>query len=163
MNRILIVLLSGVLTAAWSGGAAAEGQESASAMTKLMVLFSFRASHITVPQSVVAPGKDWAIVKYAKSEQAERAANEKQLGEARQRIAERERELGLARKAFRNETSRIAHGVQPAAGDDPLEAAARRVSQREQEAYQAKLEYGRVARAVREQRRQVAVNTKQDS
>lgn len=166
MNRTLLLLLSFVLSSAWSGGAAADGQSEPSLMTKLMVLFSLRMPHIAVPQHVVAPDKDRSIVKDAEAEQVARIAKERQLREAAERIAERERDLQLARKAFRDETSRLVKGTKPAAEGDTqeeaLQLAARRMSQREQEAYQAKLEYSRAARAVREQRADTAANSYAD-
>jgi hypothetical protein len=169
MNRTMILLLSGVLFSALPGVAAADGQRNAGAMTKLMILFSWHASRV-VPQRVVALEKDWPIVKDAEAAQATRIASEKQLHEAGQRVTELERELRLARDAFRSETSRISRETQPVAGphaktaerkareaqDEPLQLAARRVNQRERDAYHAKLEYGRIARDVREQRRRGA-------
>jgi len=153
MNRTLILLLSGVLTSAWPGGAAADGQSDPGDLRKLVAVFSFLMPHVTVPQHVVASEKDSSIVKDGEAKHAAPIESDKQLREAAQHVAERERELHLAREAFRQETSRVTQGPEPAAGEDPLELAARRMSQREQEAYRAKLEYGRVARAVREQRR----------
>lgn len=168
MNRALIMLLSGVLASTWPGGAAADGQRAAGAgIAKLMILFGWSASRFAVPQHVVAPEKDWAIVKDAETKRAARIARERQLREAYQRIAERERELYLAREAYRHETSRISREPQPVAGQHlsaderkarvvqgtRLQLAERRVNQGEREAYKAKLEYGRAARAVREQRR----------
>ena len=171
MNRVLILLLSGVLAGAWPGGAVAGGERAAAAaMAKILVLFGWSASRFATPKRIVAPEKDWAIVKDAETKRAARIARERQLREARQRIAEREHELRLAREAYRRETSRITQAPQPAAGQHVsaaerrtheaqgrrLQLAERRVNQREREAYNAKLEYGRAARAVREQRRRDA-------
>jgi hypothetical protein len=173
MNRTLILLLSGVLASAWPGGAVAEGQRAAgAAMTKLMVLFSWSASRFAVPERLVAPEKDWPIVKDAETERAARIERERQLREARQRIAERERELHLAREAYRRETTRMVQA--PQAGQHVSKAelrdrevrvdlAQRRLNEREREAYEAKLEYGRAARAVREQRRRDAQSANPDS
>lgn len=158
MNKLLILLLSGALTVASPGAAAADNQSEPGLMTKLMVLFSFRMPHVAVPQQVVAPEKDWAIVKGAQAEHAARVASDKQLREAAQRIDERENQLRLAREAFRQEASRVAQEPQPANGDS-LELAARRMSQREQEAYRSKLEYARVAREVRDQRQRDATKS----
>lgn len=168
MNRTLILLLSGVLASTWPVGAAADGQRAAGAgMAKLMILFGWSASRFATPKRIVAPEKDWAIVKDAETKRAARIARQRQLREAYHRIAERERELYLAREAYRHETSRIVQVPQPVAGQQlsadeskarvvqgtRLQLAERRVSQGEREAYKAKLEYGRAARAVREQRR----------
>lgn len=168
MNRALILLLSGVLASTWPGAAAAGGERAAAAaIAKIMVLFGWSASRFVTPKRVVAPEKDWAIVKDAETTRKARIARERQLREARQRIAERESELRLAREAYRRETSRITQAPQPVVGErlsaaerkarvvrgTRLQLAERRVSQREREAYKAKLEYGRAARAVREQRR----------
>lgn len=162
MNRAMIVLLSGVLASTWPVGAAAEGQQAAGAgLAKLMVLFTWSASRFAAPERVVSPEKDWAIVKDAQSERAARIERERQLREARERIAERERELRLAREAYRRETSRLVQapyngvhgdGADRAAQDARVLLAERRLSEREREAYQAKLEYSRAARALREQR-----------
>jgi hypothetical protein len=158
----MIVLLSGVLASTWPAGAVAEGQQAAGAgLAKLMVLFTWSASRFAVPGRVVSPEKDWAIVQDAQSERAARLERERQLREARERIAERERELRLAREAYRRETSRLvqapytsmhADAADRAAQDARVVLAERRLSEREREAYQAKLEYSRAARALREQR-----------
>jgi hypothetical protein len=143
-------------------------------MTKLMVLLSWGASRFVVPERVVAPEKDWGIVKDAETKRAARIARERQFREARQRIAERERELRLAREAYRRETSRVVQTAQPVRGQHVSEAerrasetrlqlAERRMNQREREAYQAKVEYGRAARAVREQRRRDAESADADT
>jgi DNA repair exonuclease SbcCD ATPase subunit len=168
MNRAIIVLLSGVLASAWPEGAAAEGQQAAGAgLAKLMVLFTWSASRFVVPERVVSPEKDWAIVKDAQSERAARIERERELRDARERIAEREHELRLAREAYRRETSRLvqapynsmhADAEDRAAQDARVVLAERRLSEREREAYQAKLEYSRAARALREQRRRDAKN-----
>lgn len=130
-------------------------------MAKLMVLFSWSASRFAVPEHVVAPNKDWPIVKDAETERAARIARERRLREARQRIAERERELRLAREAYRRETSRIVQASSDSqlvsdadrkASEERLHLAQRRLSERERQAYEAKLEYGRTVRALREQR-----------
>lgn len=134
-------------------------------MAKLLVLFGWSASRFAVPERVVAPDKDWEIVKDATTERAARTARERQLREARQRINERERELRLAREAYRRETSRLVqaprdgHHVSDAerkANRERVHLAERRVNQREREAYEAKVAYGRAARALREQRRREA-------
>lgn len=102
------------------------------------------------------------MVKDARSRREARLKREARLREARERVAERERELRLAREAYRRETSRMVRA--PETGTDRLAAermtldsrvvlAERRLSERELEAYKAKLEFGRAARAVREQRR----------
>ena len=165
MNRALIWVLAGVLASAWPVGAAAGGQPATgAAITKLMVLLGWSASRFKVPKRVAAPEKDWQIVTDAESKRAARIARERQLREARQRIAERERELRLAREAYRRETSRLVQTAESADGQPVSEAeriagqarvqlAGRRLSEREREAYEAKLEYGRAARALREQRR----------
>jgi hypothetical protein len=178
MNRTLILLLSGVLASTWPGGAAAGGERAAAAaMAKIMVLFGWSASRFVTPKRVVAPEKDWAIVKDAETTRTARIARERQLREARQRIAERERELWLAREAYRRETSRMVQVPQPVAGQQlsaaeskarvvqgtRLQLAERRVDRSEREAYKAKLEYGRAARAVREQRRRDAGSVDADS
>ena len=162
MNRVLIVVLSSVLAGAWPCGALAQGQQaSGSALTKLMVLFSWSASRFAAPQRVVSPDKDWAIVKDAQDARAARIERERRLREARQRIVERERELRLAREAYRRETSRMVQEpgsgpgvarIDRATQDARMLMAERRLSEREREAYRAKLEYSRAARAVREQR-----------
>lgn len=130
-----------------------------------MVLFSWSASRFAVPEQVVSPEKDWAIVKDAATERAARIARERQLREARQRITERERELRLAREAYRRETSRIVQASrngQPVSDADRkasqarLHLAERRLNDREREAYEAKQDYGRAARIVREERRRDA-------
>jgi hypothetical protein len=166
MNRAIIVLLSGFLASAWPGGAIAEGQQAAGAgLAKLMVLFTWSASRFSVPERVVSPEKDWAIVKDAQNEHAARIERERRLREARERIAERERELRLAREAYRRETSRLvrapfngahADAADRAAQDARVVVAERRLSASEREAYQAKLEYSRAVRALREQRRRDA-------
>lgn len=129
------------------------------------------------PPATSAPEKDWAIVKDAETKRAARIARQRQLREAYHRIAERERELYLAREAYRHETSRIVQVPQPVAGQQlsadeskarvvqgtRLQLAERRVSQGEREAYKAKLEYGRAARAVREQRRSDAGRANADA
>lgn len=168
MNRAMIVLLLGVLTSAWPAGAVAEGQQGAGAgLAKLMVLFTWSASRFAVPERVVSPEKDWAIVKDAQSEREAQIEREKQLREARERIAERERELELAREAYRRETSRLVrapyNGVHADAADRAAQGARvvlaeRRLNTSEREAYQAKLEYSRAARALREQRRRDSEN-----
>ncbi|MDH3287095.1 MAG: hypothetical protein OEP48_05135 [Betaproteobacteria bacterium] len=178
MNRALILVLSGVLASAWPGGAAADGHRAAgAAIAKLMILMSWGASRFVAPERVVAPEKDWAIVKNAETKRAARITRERQLREARQRIAERERELRLAREAYRRETSRITQAPQLVAGQrlnaaermareargERLQLAERRVNQHEREAYLAKLEYGRTVRAVREQRRRDAGSADTDS
>jgi hypothetical protein len=178
MNRALILLLSGVLAIAWPGGAAAGGERAAAAaMAKMMLLFGWSASRFATPKRVVAPEKEWTIVQDAQTKRAARITRERQLREARQRIADRERELGLAREAYRHETSRILQAPHPMAGERVgaaerrtheaqearLQLAGRRVNQREREAYEAKLEYGRAARAVREQRRRDAGSADTDS
>jgi len=175
MNRVLIALLSGVLASAWPVAAAAGGQPATgAAMTKLMVLLSWGASRFVVPKRVVAPEKDWGVVKDAETRRAARIARERQLREAYQRIAERERELYLAREAYRRETTRIVQTAQPVsgqhvseakrrAGETRLQLAERELNQRERAAYEAKLEYGRAARAVREQRRRDAESADTDS
>ena len=175
MNRALILVLSGVLASAWPVGAAAGGQPvTGAALTKLMVLFGWSASRFKVPQQVVAPEKDWQIVTDAESKRAARIARERQLREARQRIAERERELRLAREAYRRETSRLLRTAESRDGQQASEEerrasqarvqlAGRRLSQREREAYKAKLDYGRAARALREQRRHDAEIAASDS
>lgn len=132
-----------------------------------MILFTWSASRFAVPERVVSPDKDWAIVKDGQSERAARIGRERELREARERIAERERELHLAREAYRRETSRLvqapynsmrADAEDRAAQDARVVLAERRLSEREREAYQAKIEYGRAARALREQRRRDAKN-----
>lgn len=162
----MIVFLSGVLASAWPAGAVAEGQQAAGAgLAKLMVLFTWSTSRFAVPERVVSPEKDWAIVRDAQSERAARIERERQLREARERIAERERELRLAREAYRRETSRLvrapynsshADAADRAAQDARVVLAERRLSASEREAYRAKLEYSRAARALREQRRRDA-------
>ena len=159
MNRAMIVLLSGVLASAWPAGAVAEGQQGAGAgLAKLMVLFTWSASRFAVPERVVSPEKDWAIVKDAQSEREAQIEREKQLREARERIAERERELELAREAYRRETSRLVRAPYDGVQADAADRAARRLNTSEREAYQAKLEYSRAARALREQRRRDSEN-----
>ena len=168
MNRAIILLFSSVLASAWPMGAAAEGQQAAGAgLAKLMVLFTWSASRFAVPERVVSPEKDWAIVKDAQYERAARIERERHLRDARERIAERERELRVAREAYRRETSRLIHvpsnsmGVESAdhaAQDARVILAERRVSAREREAYEAKIEYSRAVRALREQRRREAQN-----
>jgi len=174
MNRALILVLSGILAGACPVGASAGGQPATgAAITKLMVLLSWGATRFKVPERVVAPEKDWGLVKDAESKRAARIARERQLREARQRIAERERELRLAREAYRRETSRVvqtteSHGSQHAseaerrASEARLQLAEHRMNQREREAYEAKLEYGRAVRAVREQRRRDAESANTD-
>ena len=172
MNRVLILLLSGVLASALPGVAVAGGQQAAgTAFTKLMVLFSWSASRFEVPKRVVAPDKDWSIVQNAQEQRAARLERERRLREARERIVERERELRLAREAYRRETSRMIQepkaGPAVAATDRAehnvrLLMAERRLSEREMEAYKAKLEYSRAARAVREQRRFDERNAEKD-
>lgn len=175
MNRALILVLSSILASAWPAGATAGGQPvTGAAMTKLMVLLSWGASRFAMPKGVVAPEKDWGIIKDADTKRAARIARERQLREARQRIAERERELRLAREAYRRETSRLVQTVEPQAGQDVsdtarrvsearLQLAQRRMNQREREAYEAKLEFGRAARALHEQRRRDADSADSDS
>ena len=174
MNRALILVLSGVLASAWPVGAAAGGQPATgAAITKLMVLLGWSASRFKVPQQVVAPEKDWKVVTDAESKRAARIARERQLREARQRIAERERELRLAREAYRRETRHLIHTAESGDGQqvseerrasqERVELAGRRLSQREREAYEAKLEYGRAVRALREQRRREAEIAASDS
>jgi len=175
MNRALILVLSGVLASAWPAGATAGGQPATgAAITKLMVLLSWSTSRFTVPKRVVAPEKDWQVVTDAEAKRAARIARERQLREAYQRIAERERELYLAREAYRHETTRIVQTAEPQGGrqvsgaerrasEARLQLAARRLNQREREAYQAKLEYGRAARAVREERRRDAATATADT
>lgn len=152
MKRILVALLSGVLINAWPSVAAADSQSDTGSIAKLVVLFGLLGSHVTMQPRVVAPERDWSIVQHGQAQREARIASEEQLREAARRVAEHERELQLARQAFRQETSRATQGSQPAASEDPLELAARRMIQREQQAYRAKLEYSRVAREVREQR-----------
>ena len=166
MNRAIIVLLSGVLASAWPVAAVAEGQPAAGAgLAKLMVLFTWSTSRFAVPERVVSPEKDWAVVKDAQSERAARIERERQLREARERIEEREQELRLAREAYRRETSRLvraphnnqqADAADRALQDERAVLAERRLSASEREAYQAKLEYSRAVRALREQRRRDA-------
>ena len=91
-------------------------------MTKLMVLLSWGASRFVVPKRVVAREKDWGVVKDAETKRAARIARERQLREAYQRIAERERELYLAREAYRRETTRIVQTAQPVSGQHVSEA-----------------------------------------
>jgi hypothetical protein len=173
MNQTLIVLLSGVLAGTWPIGVAADGQLSTgAAMTKLMVMYSWSASRFPVPQRVVAPEKDWAIIKDAEAQRAILVPRDEQLHEARQRIAQHEHQLQLAREAYRLETSRItqeppfAPGQSASAAErsareaqaERLQIAARRMSQHEREAFLAKLEYSRAARAVREQRHREAAS-----
>jgi len=173
MNRILIVVFSSVLASAWPCGALAQGQQaSGSALTKLMVLFSWSASRFAAPQHVVSPKKDWAIVKEVQDERTARVERERRLREARQRIVERERELRLAREAYRRETSRMVQAPESSSGiaradraaqDARILMAERRLTEQEREAYQAKLEYSRAARAVREQRQRDAQAVEGDS
>lgn len=168
MNRAIIVLLSGVLASAWPVGAVAEGQQAAGAgLAKLMVLFTWSASRFAVPERVVSPEKDWAIVQDAQGERAARIERERRLREARERIAERERELRLAREAYRRETSRLvqapynsehADAADRAAQDARVVLAERRLNAREREAYEAKIEYSHAVRALREQRRRNVQN-----
>jgi len=168
MNQKSILLLLGVVASTWPGGVAADGQLSTgAAMAKLMIMYSWSASRFPVPQRVVAPEKDWPIVKNTEAQRTAVLPREEQLREARQRIAEHERELHLAREAYRLETSRIAQEPRAAPGqpvsaserkvreaqEERLQTAVRRMNQHEREAYLAKLEYGQAARAVREQRR----------
>jgi hypothetical protein len=166
MNRAMIVLLSGVLASTWPVGAIAEGQQATGAgLAKLMILLSWSASRFGVPERVVSPEKDWAIVKDSQSERAARVARERQLREARELIAEREHELRLAREAYRRETSRLvqapyngehADAADRAAQDARVVLAERQLNAREREAYEAKIEYSNAVRALREQRRRGA-------
>ena len=174
MNRALILVLSGVLASAWPAGALAGGQPATgAAITKLMVLLGWSAPRFKAPSRVVAREKDWQVVTDAESKRAARIARERQLREARQRIAERERELRLAREAYRRETSRLVQTAESEGSQQVSEAERRataarlrlagyRLSQREREAYEAKLEYGRAARALREQRRRDAQTAPSD-
>lgn len=168
MNRAIVALLSAVLASAWPVAAAADGQQTAgTALTKLMVLFSWSTSRFTIPKQVVSPEKDWTVVKDAQSQRAARIERDRQLREARERIEERERELRIAREAYRRETSRIVQVPESDARlgtadhvtqDARVLMAERRLSEREREAYKAKLEYSQAARAIREQRRLEAQN-----
>jgi len=173
MNRALILLLFGVLAGAWPGGAVAEGQQATgNALTKLMVLFSWSASRFAVPKAVVSPEKDWAMVTDAQSRREARLKRERRLREAREQVLERERELRVAREVYRRETSRMVQApdthMDRVAADrvtqsSRLALAERRLSEREREAYKAKLEFSRAAREVREQRRLNAQRAESDS
>ena len=111
------------------------------------------------------------MVQDAQDRREARLNRERRLREARERVAERERELRLAREAYRRETSRMVHA--PETGPERLAAdrmtqdsrvmlAERRLSEREREAYKAKLDFSRAARAVREQRRLDAERAERD-
>ena len=111
------------------------------------------------------------MVKDAQDRREARLKHERRLREARERVLERERELRLARAAYRRETSRMVQapeaGVDRTAADRGIQdyrlaVAEKRLSVQELEAYKAKVEYSRAARAVREDRRLNAQHAESD-
>ena len=171
MNRLLVMLVSIVLGSALPGGAVAEGERgSAAGVTQLILLFLSDVSRGLLPKRVVAPDKDWKIVRDAEQEHDARRSQEERRRDAYQRLEEQERQARKAREEYRRDVRNML-GERHYAGhryvdeqerdarkarEERLRVAERRVNEREWAAQKAKEDYQRVARMAREERRREA-------
>lgn len=168
MNRLLIVLVAGVLGCALPGAAAAQSERGiTTGVTQLILLFLSDISRGLLPKRVVADDKDLKTAKNAEPEQDVRKSQEERRREAYIRLEEQEREARNARAEYRRETRDALAERQYAGGrhadeqerdarralEERLRVAEWRMNEREWEAQKAKEDYQREARKAREERR----------
>lgn len=171
MNRLLIMLVAGVLGSAAPGVLAGE-RASPHSITQLILVFFSDVSRVLAPKRVVAEDKDWKIVQDAEQQQHARKSQEELRREAYQRLEEREREARKAREEYRRETRNMLYERHfgwrrqseereaRRAQEERLRAAERRMNEQEWEATKAKEQYQHAARLAREERRREAEKTR---
>jgi hypothetical protein len=170
MNRLVILLVSGVLAGAMPEGAVAENQRSeGTVMTQFMLMLLSGVSRIALPNRV-AGERGWKAVQDAEQEREARKAHEERRRRAYERMNERERDARKARAEYQLEVRKsLEIRIQEASGrmdeqaretqkaqEERYRVAEQRMFEQQREAFKAREEYQREARKVREERRREA-------
>lgn len=167
MNRLLIVLVVGVLGCAVPGAAAAQSERGGVAgITQFFLLLFSNVTDSLLSKRMVADDGNGKIAADAAQAQDAGKSQEERRREAYIRVEEQEQEARNARVEYQRETRDALAGLQDAgdrhaneterdarkAREERLRLAEWRMTGREWEAQKAKEDYQRAARKAREER-----------